>query len=490
VSVEAENVKPEKVRRIWSTSGVHMPSAADWPTFRHDIARSGSVKTDIPALLVPVWRKKLGTRPRSPVCVGGRLFVPCYDREGVICVDTQNGEMIWEFSAGGAVDSPPTIHRGLAIFGARDGYVYAVTTTDGELVWRFRAAPVDSLVMEEGRLSSAWPVNGSVLVLDDTAYFAAGRSSFVDGGIRIYGIDALTGEKKHEITVHTDSPRPRLSPASSTKTGPARKGRRGKKVRSRRPQSSTSTPGGLLSDVLHSDGNGIFMRQQGFSLDLRPRRGGKVLCTNYGFLNDSWMHRVNWTLGGGASYKNPFGKLLVFDAAYAFGAQSYYTWQKHSPWKWPADHTGHHHQKYSRYRPGMFPFGVRLYSQANQPVTAGFRTPDMSNIDKYYYRWSKPALSSNASHAWSQKMPAQVRAMVLTNKILFVAGWKDSIAIFKELQSEDTGTPALWAVDRASGETLAEYVLPAAPVFDGMIAANARLYITLRSGEVVCYTGR
>jgi hypothetical protein len=87
-------------------------------------------------------------------------------------------------------------------------------------------------------------------------------------------------------------------------------------------------------------------------------------------------------------------------------------------------------------------------------------------------------------------MPAQIRAMVLTNKILFAAGWKDSIAIFKELKAEDTGKPALWAIDRASGQTLAEYPLPAAPVFDGMIAANAKLYITLQNGDVACYTAK
>lgn len=289
------------------------------------------------------------------MCVGARLFVPCYDREGVICVDTETGETIWEFTAGGAVDSPPTIHRGLAIFGARDGYVYAVTTADGELVWRFRAAPVDSLVMDEGRLSSAWPVHGSVLVVDDTAYFAAGRSSFVDGGIWVHGIDALTGRVKHKTTVHTQSPRPKLSPPESE---PARKDKSTRQVRSRRPKSSTTTPDGLLNDVLHSDGSGIFIRQKGLSLDLKAQQGGKVLCTNYGFPSDSWMHRVSWTLGGKTSYKNPFGK------------------------------------------------------------------------------------------------------------------------------------PALWAIDRTTGETLAEYPLPAAPVFDGMIAANAKLYITLQNGEVVCFAAK
>jgi hypothetical protein len=87
-------------------------------------------------------------------------------------------------------------------------------------------------------------------------------------------------------------------------------------------------------------------------------------------------------------------------------------------------------------------------------------------------------------------MPAQVRAMVLTSRVLFCAGWKDSVAIFKETKSPDTGEPALWAIDRGTGKTLAEYPLPAAPVFDGMIAANGKLYITLQNGEVACFAAR
>jgi hypothetical protein len=43
-----------------------------------------------------------------------------------------------------------------------------------------------------------------------------------------------------------------------------------------------------------------------------------VLSVPYGFLNDEWMHRTNWSLGGGgASYNRPFGKRLVFDGELA-----------------------------------------------------------------------------------------------------------------------------------------------------------------------------
>jgi hypothetical protein len=40
-------------------------------------------------------------------------------------LDALTGQALWRFTTG-AVDSPPTIHRGLALFGSADGYVYAV----------------------------------------------------------------------------------------------------------------------------------------------------------------------------------------------------------------------------------------------------------------------------------------------------------------------------------------------------------------------------
>jgi len=44
----------------------------------------------------------------------------------------------------------------------------------------------------------------------------------------------------------------------------------------------------------------------------------------------------------------------------------------------------------------------------------------------------------------------------------------------------------LWAVSAADGEKLAEYPLDAPPIFDGMAAANGRLYISTTDGNVVC----
>ena len=43
------------------------------------------------------------------------------------------------------------------------------------------------------QIESLWPVHGSILVRDGIAHFVAGRSIFVDGGMRLYRLDAKSG---------------------------------------------------------------------------------------------------------------------------------------------------------------------------------------------------------------------------------------------------------------------------------------------------------
>jgi len=462
---------PAGEKGVWSRGGIHFPSAGDWPTYRHDIARSGSVKTDVPAELKQRWQRSLKRETESLVCAGGSVFVPSNERCALTCLSADTGEVAWEYLAGGGIDSPPTIHNGLAIFGCRDGTVHAVDAEKGDLIWRYRAAPVESRIVADGRLESPWPVSGSVLVVGDTAYFAAGRSSFIDEGIFLYGVNATTGGRICETVVRTESPKP--------KPGNVVKVRKG-----------NNHPSGALADMLVSNGSGIVMQGRGFSMDLKAGGVKGALSVPYGFMNDAWMHRANWTLGGETSYRNPFGKLLVFDGEVAYGAQNRYSWRKASPWLWPKDHKGSKHQHYSLYKPGMFPVGVRLFAQRNAPVEAGkIEMPDRERLPKEFARWGNPAMSSAVGHLWTSELSCQVRAMVATDHVLFVAGRKDSVAIYPEHKTPDTGQPVLMAIDTKTGRQIAEYKLPAAPSFDGLIAAHGNLFISLQNGDVLCFEG-
>ena len=171
----------------------------DWPTFRADSSRSGGVRANVSTTgLKSTWRTGIGGRLSSPVMAEGRLFVTSVDDHAVHALNAVDGAKLWQFTAGARVDSPPTVYRGRVVFGCRDGWVYCLRAADGVLAWRFRAAPTERHIVVDDQLESAWPVHGSILVLDDVAYSVAGRSSFLDGGLRLYALDMRSGRLLRE----------------------------------------------------------------------------------------------------------------------------------------------------------------------------------------------------------------------------------------------------------------------------------------------------
>ena len=99
-------------------------SDGDWPTYRCDMARSGRARAGLSPNLKPLWSTELSTRGSAPVVVGEMVFVCDVDAHAVCAFDTTSGKERWRFVAGGRVDTPPTLHSGLLLFGSRDGSVY------------------------------------------------------------------------------------------------------------------------------------------------------------------------------------------------------------------------------------------------------------------------------------------------------------------------------------------------------------------------------
>ncbi len=262
-----------------------------WPTYRGNIRRSGTTDTPGPNSLEHRWQTKVGGRPSACTIALGRVFFAVVDQHRVVALKADTGEPAWSFTAGGRVDTPPTIYRGLALFGSADGWVYALRATDGQLVWRRRIAPLKQRIMAFGQLESPWPVNGSVLVKDGLAFVAAGRSTHLDGGIRLVALDPQTGNLVAE-----------LKPTKSDAHG--------------------------LADVLVSDGDLVYMRHLAYAVPGRtppakdgPRkqpRGGRRAFSTAGLLDDSYFSRVGWTIGGGG----PQFDLLVFDDQFTYGFRS------------------------------------------------------------------------------------------------------------------------------------------------------------------------
>jgi outer membrane protein assembly factor BamB len=183
----------------------------DWPCYRHDAFRSGGTAAQLPRQLKILWTATLGGWPEGaiardwhwnhfipgpvgpPVAAGGLVYVTRPDAHQIAALDVQSGKLRWTFTANGRVDTAPTIHRGLCLFGSKSGWVYALRADDGRLVWRLRAAPADQRIVAYGQLESPWPVPGSVLVTDDVAYFAAGRQALADGGILVFAVEPANG---------------------------------------------------------------------------------------------------------------------------------------------------------------------------------------------------------------------------------------------------------------------------------------------------------
>ena len=308
---------------------------SDWPTYRHDNLRSGNSPAAVGEKLAEEWATQLEGKLSAVTVAEGKLFVARVDAHEVVALNANTGAEQWRFSAGGRVDSPPSIENGRAYFGSADGWVYCVRVSDGALAWRFRAAPMDRRLMAYEQLESVWPVHGSVLVKEGKVYFVAGRSTFLDNGMRWFALDALTGKKQAEVVLDDKEPGTDKSLQDRIQV--------------------LQMPVGL-PDILSSDDKFIYMKSQKFDdtgkrIELGPhsgdfagqgsQQGGETahLFCPTGFLDDTWFHRSYWVYGrsfagGHGGYHQagkyaPSGRLLVFDKknVYGFGRKpQYYKW--------------------------------------------------------------------------------------------------------------------------------------------------------------------
>ncbi|MHC4485614.1 MAG: outer membrane protein assembly factor BamB family protein [Planctomycetota bacterium] len=465
-------------------SRVSNSKSDDWPTFRHDAERSAAVKTTVqPTDLKRKWGTKLGGKLSTVVVADGKLFVASVDTHGVHALDAATGRQLWSFTADGRVDSPPTVWQGRALFGSADGHVYCLNASNGKLVWRYRAAPENQRMMAFGQLESLWPVHGSVLVQNDVLYCVAGRSMFVDGGLRLLRLDPKTGRKLSETILDDKDPdtQENLQVHIQGLNMPV-----------------------ALPDILSSDGRYVYMRSLPFDLQgkrkfvtyvpVKEQQGDDLhLFCPTGFLDDSLWHRTYWGYGrawasGAGGYHQagrviPAGRPLVFDdeTVYGYGRLwQYYRWTT--------------------------PLEFQLFAAKKQPeiVKAGTERKAIKKGGKRVGSRTIPVTRFLPN--WSDYISVQVNSMVLTENALFIAGppdVEDEEESVKTLLDPETQKKLaeqsaafegkrgalLVAVSRDDGEKLAAYSLDFVPRFDGLIAANGRLYVSTLSGEVLCLSG-
>ncbi len=466
--------------------------ANQWPTYRHDANRSGATKAQVHLPISEKWSVDLGDELTSPVVADNRVYIASKKSHSVIALNAGRGRKVWTFTADGEVDSPPTVYRGLVIFGSKDGHVYCLRASDGAMAWRFRAAPLGMKLVSYGKLESVWPVHGSVLVKEGVVYCVAGRSTFLDGGMRFCRLDAATGDVLSERVFYDQQ-----SPQKDVKI--------------------LNMPT-ALPDILSTDGDMVYMRSQAFDMEgnrvqtvdptLEPldkateQLGrGAHLFSPTGFLDDDAWHRSYWIFGKAfssgcnwwfrAGRYAPAGRIMVLDGdrVYGFGRQpALFVWS----------HVLENHLFCSDSKADSAAISrVKQWSQKVGGRNAVFNRRTTR---------STPLLSRLAPRLhWSVKNPPlHVRAMILADDTLFVAGPPDVVdedeafnqpgdqAVRKKIEEQDAAYEGkrgalLMGVSTTNGETLFRLDLPDPPVWDGMAAAGGRLYLAMSDGKLLCF---
>jgi len=404
-----------------------------WPTFRQGPRRYSATKDPVPAKgLKPLWKVQLGQSLSAPVIADNKVFVAETEAYTLVALDAGNGKKLWTYLAGGRIDSPPTYYEGFVLFGSRDGWVHCLRASDGALVWRFRDLP-ERLICAFDRLESAWPIHGSVLVKNGTVYFCAGRSSYLDGGIFLYGLDPASGVLRHQRRLY--GPYGEDGLPEFVKEG---------------SRSETEVILGNVADVMSAEADTIYLRQQAFKPDLTDGTPGRHLMASSGMLEshrnhreyklikEDFNHRKMWT-----TLKTPYptGDIIVSD-------------------------------------------GAEYYSVFGHPVHRG----NTWNPRGGYTLMAKTQTPNGWAGKWRTTIPMTGKAMVLAGETVFVVG-APLVFPADDLDGTYAGRRGaiMHAISTTDGATLAEYKLDRLPAWDGVAAAYGRLFIVNQDGSVTCW---
>lgn len=483
------------------------PSDKAWLSYRHDERRTGATANHIGGSLKRTWKVGLDTELTPPVAADGRLYVAAKNRHTIHALDAASGEGVWTFTSDARIDSPPSIHRGLLLFGGADGFLYCLRAEDGKLAWRRRLAPLSRWMAVDGQLESVWRLHGSVTIVGDLAYCCAGRSTYLNGGLFLYAVDIRTGEVKH---------RGRVDTASNTRVDAV-----GKAF-----VPSYHIEGGN-SDLLVAEGGFLYLHQMKFSPDLKlqpTRYLSKAEITkrpsmnldNKPYMNED-IFKLAWRGTKYTTYDKLAGLLVdektgvgehelglhlmttsgFLDATYF--SRTFWMYAK----VWPGFNHGNLAPKCGQLVvvgakntyalkafTSRYPLSPKLTPQTKGYLLIADTNDNEPTLDPR--AWAKDkgmGFSRGAPPVWHQWLPVRVQAMVLAGKTLVVCGPPDVLKEGDPMAAfEGRMGTELWTISAADGKTIAKLKLKESPIFDGMIVAEDRLYICTETGEIICMT--
>lgn len=452
VTIEPRLVKGPAFGRAVGPAG----TADDWPSYRGSGTRGGVTASTTPVALATQWKANIGAPPTAPIVSADSVYVADRDGHTLHALDRTTGKLRWSFIADGGIDSPPTCYKGLILLGSRGGWVYCLRATDGKLAWKFTGMPEQRLICDSGRLESAWPVSGSILIFEDTAYFAAGRSTFLDGGIGVFGLDPITGAMKHGRMMQ----------------GPYQDDKGNFPIAA----SGQFQLEGCKADIFSSANDALFVRQQAFKPNLEPIKPKDVdtlhIMASAGFLNDSPQHRTYWTVdrdlryGGamGTFSSGPAGDTVAFDGSIFYDVRGY------AP--------GRNLKGRGK---GMDPTQIYSLHSGKLKDTAG---KEDRNAIPGFGRWEK---------RWNTPTPLAGHAVAASANTVLVAG----VPMLPGYTMEETTASyagkkggIAWLLDTKDGAKLQELRFDAPPVWDGIAIAHQSYFICLKDGSVICLSSK
>ena len=414
--------------------------AQQWPCYRHDAFRSGSTPGRLPRDLNVLWTTRLGDWPEGtiaedwranyftrgplgpPVVAAGLVYVARPDAHQVVALEASTGRVRWTFTANGRVDTAPTIHRGLCLLGCKSGWVYCLRADNGALVWRLRAAPLDQRIVAYGQLESPWPVPGSVLVIDDVAYFAAGRQPLADGGILVFAVEPASGNVRWVRRID------------------------------RVPQTNFYGSSGLEFDnfdLLHREDDAVTMSRWSFD-----RATGKMTCQD----------------------KSGFARLTTGGSGVMFprGSWSYAPRNESERWK---------------ERPYLRPLAVfrddTLYGCSQDRQTLFRRDFHLGEGEKFDTRWVTYSRGKDSDQWRSQRIARGAAWNVVPFDAPSGRQCISAILLAGDTLCLASAQGRLAVVDARNGSILSQSEV-SPPAWDGMAAAEGRLFLSTQDGQLVC----
>ena len=98
----------------------------------------------------------------------------------------------------------------------------------------------------------------------------------------------------------------------------------------------------------------------------------------------------------------------------------------------------------------------------------------------------------SSQHGWkNESFPVGPLTMVLVENKLLVAGFKEPVDPddpWARIEGREGGVLCL--LSNLDGSKLAEYQLETLPVWNGMAAANEKIFISLKNGKLICMGGK